>query len=134
MYSVNSSSIVFGAAVLIIAAFAVIVSALLQPKSESFSQILTFGPLWNNGTSWTCTSDASYLVHGALRGLQGSQISISIPSMGTQSLYQLDVGHLQSFTVGSQAGHTMIITKTGTVTGWITLQTMSGAKANCSQT
>lgn len=130
----NTSSVAFVAAVLIIAAFAIIVSALLQPKSEPFSQILTFGPLWNNGTSWTCTSDASYLIHGALRGLQGSQIAISMPSMGTQSLYQLDAGHLQSFTVGSQAGHTMIITKTGTVTGWITLQTISGAKANCTQT
>ena len=130
----NTSSVVLIAAVLIIAGFAIVTSALLQPKSESFSQILTFGPLWNNGNSWTCTSDASYLVHGALRGLQDSQIEISMPGMGTQSLYQLDAGHLQSFTVGSQAGHPMIITKTGTVTGWITLQTMSGAKANCTET
>jgi hypothetical protein len=130
----NSSSVVLIASVLIIAGFAIVTSALLQPKSESFSQILTFGPLWNNGNNWTCTSDASYLVHGALRGLLNSQIAISMPSMGSQSLYQLDAEHLQSFTVGGQAGHSVIITKTGTVTGWITLQTMSGAKANCTQT
>ena|SRR5579864_3988549 len=130
----NKLYIVLIASVLIVAVFTIVTTSLLQPKSESFSQILTFGPLWNNGNTWTCTSDASYLVHGALRGIQNSQIAISIPNMGTQSLYQLDDSHLQSFTVGGMAGHSLIITKTGAVTGWITLQTMSGAKANCTQT
>ncbi len=128
------TSIVLIASILTIAAFAIVTTSLLQPKSESFSQILTFGPLWNNGNNWTCTSDAGYLIHGALRGVQNSQITISVPNMGTQSLYQLDDSHLQSFTVGGKAGHSMIITRTGTVTGWITLQTLSGAKANCTQT
>jgi hypothetical protein len=128
-----NTTIILVAAVVIIAAFAIVAVVLFQPKPESFSQILTFGPLWNNGNSWTCTSDASYIIYGALHGLGDSQITISIPDMGTQSLYQLDAGHLQSFTIGSQAGHTMIITKTGTVTGWLTLQTMSGANANCTQ-
>lgn len=130
----NKSNIVLIASVLIVAVFVIVTISLLQPKSESFSQILTFGPLWNNGNTWTCTSDAGYLVHGALRGIQNSQIAISIPVMGAQSLYQLDNSHLQSFTVGGKAGQPLIITKTGEVTGWITLQTMSGAKANCTQT
>ena len=127
-------SIVLITCVLTIVVLAIVITSLLQPKSESFSQILTFGPLWNDGNNWTCTSDAGYLIHGALRGVQNSQITISIPGMGTQSLYQLDDSHLQSFTVGGKAGHQMMITRTGTVTGWITLQTMSGAKANCTQT
>jgi len=127
-------SIVLITCVLTIVVLAIVITSLLQPKPESFSQILTFGPLWNNGNNWTCTSDAGYLIHGALRGVQNSKVAISMPGIGTQSLYQLDDSHLQSFTVGGKADHSMIITRTGIVTGWITLQTMSGAKANCTQT
>ena len=127
-------SIVLITCVLTLVVLAIVITSLLQQKSESFSQILTFGPLWNNGNNWTCTSDAGYLIHGALRGVQNSQVAISMPGIGTQSLYQLDDSHLQSFTVGGKADHSMIITRTGIVTGWITLQTMSGAKANCTQT
>jgi hypothetical protein len=106
---------------------------ILSEKPEKpFSKIITFGPLWEN-TIWSCTSDRDFIVHGALRGLQGSQITINISDLGTQSLYSLDPERMESFSVGSPAGHTMIITRTGTVSGWITLQTVSDATANCTQ-
>ena len=82
---------------------------------------------------WTCTSNQDFLVYGALRGIGGGQIAISIPTLGTQSLYALDDGKMESFTIGAQGGQTILITGTGLVTGFLTLQTLSGADANCTQ-
>jgi hypothetical protein len=111
----------------------VLVSMTQNHNSNSFSKIITVGPVWT-GNTWSCTSNDDFLVHGALRGLQGSTFTISISGLGTQSLYSPDEGKMQSFSIGSPGGHTMNITRTGIVTGWITLQTMSNAKANCTQT
>ncbi len=120
------------AVIIIVAAIAI--SAKMQqmetPTTKSFSQVVTVGPLWGTN-SWTCTSDSDFIVNGALRSVGTAQIQIGINGLGTQGLYNLDASKLQSFTVGSPAGHTMTITKTGTVTGWITMQTMSGANASC---
>ena len=120
------------AVIIIVAAIAI--SAKMQqmetPTTKSFSQVVTVGPIWDTN-SWTCTSTGDFIVNGALRSVGTAQIQIGINGLGTQSLYALDAGKLQSFTVGSPAGHTMTITKTGTVTGWITMQTMSGANASC---
>ena len=60
-------------------------------------------------------------------------LEIEIEDVGTQSLYALNTGKLESFSVGSQANHTMNITRTGTVTGFLTLQTTSSAIASCIQ-
>ena len=111
--------------------FAIAITAQLQGRGDKpFSQVQTFGPVWD-GTKWTCTSDQGYIVYGTIRGLQNSMVEINIEGFGDQSLYSLDVGKMQSFTVGSPAGHTMTITRTGTVSGWFTLQTEAGAKASC---
>ena len=40
---------------------------------------------------------------------------------------------MESFTVGGQASQMITITRTGVVTGWLTLQTMSNANATCTQ-
>ncbi|HET6458295.1 MAG TPA: hypothetical protein VFG24_05410 [Nitrosopumilaceae archaeon] len=112
----------------------VIISLIQQDHTQTtFSKIITVGPVWQTNT-WSCYSDQDFLVYGALRGLQGSMLSISISNLGTQSLYSFIPEQMQTFSVGATAGHVMNITRTGTVTGWITLQTMSGAKANCTQT
>ena len=111
----------------------VLVSVTQNHNSNSFSKIITVGPIWATNT-WSCTSSADFMVHGALRGLQDSTFAISISGLGTQSLYLMTPGQLESFSVGGPAGHVMNITKTGTITGWITLQTTSDAKANCTQT
>lgn len=125
------SFLVIGAVIVII--FAIVITAVLQgPPREAFSQIITVGPVWQTDT-WSCTSDADFIVHGTLRGLAGSTLAIAITDLGSQSLYLLDSEKMETFSIGSPAGHTMTITRTGTVTGWITLQTNSDANASCSQ-
>ena len=109
-------------------------SLIQSPTQKPFSQIITVGPVWGESNAWSCISDADYVVYGVLRGLEGTQVTIEISDLGSQSLYTLEAGKMQTFTIGSPAGHTMIITRTGTLTGWITLQTTSGAIASCTQT
>jgi ABC-type antimicrobial peptide transport system permease subunit len=116
--------------VIIVSAVAILLS--MQKNEGTFSKIITVGPIWTSDV-WSCTSNKDFLVYGALRGLENTQISISIPDLGTQSLYALDNGKMQTFTIGVQADQTAIITRTGLVTGWLTLQTMSNANATCTQ-
>ena len=121
-----------GAVVVII--FAIAITAIIQGHPEKpFSQIITVGPIWSTNT-WSCTSDADFVVYGTVRALTDAQLAISISDLGTQSLYTFVPSNLYSFTVGSPADHTMTLTRTGTVTGWLTLQTTSDATASCTQT
>ena len=102
----------------------------VSEQEKSFSQILSVGPVWSSD-SWLCISDADFMVYGTLRGLSGSLLEISISEIGTQALYALEEGQMKSFSVGASGGQEIIITKTGTITGFITIQTMFGAEANC---
>jgi len=121
--------LVGGATVIIL--FAIAISATLQgPDTEPFSKVITVGPVWDSD-SWTCVSDSDFMVHGALRGLGNAQLTISIQDTGTQSLYVINTGEMETFSVGSTAGKNVIITRTGTVTGFITLQTAADATASC---
>ena len=99
-------------------------------EEKSFSQILSVGPVWTTD-SWLCTSDADFMVYGNLRGLADSLLEINVSEIGTQSLYTLEEGQLESFSVGASGGQQIIITRSGSITGFITMQTMSGAEANC---
>ena len=131
--SFKSSTPFLTAITIIIIVLAIAIASAIQDKPEKpFSKIITVGPVWEK-TIWSCTSDRDFIVHGALRGLQGAQIAINIADLGTQSLYSFDPERMESFSVGSPAGHTMIITRTGTVSGWLTLQTVSDATASCIQ-
>ena len=117
----------------VIILFAIAISATLQgPDTEPFSKVITVGPVWDSD-SWTCVSDSDFMVHGALRGLGNAQLTISIQDTGTQSLYTINTGEMEAFSVGNTAGKTVIITRTGTVTGFITLQTAADATASCTQ-
>ncbi len=117
----------------VIILFAIAISATLQgPDTEPFSKVITVGPVWDSD-SWTCVSDSDFMVHGALRGLGNAQLTISIQGVGTQSLYTINTGEMETFSVGSNAGKKVIITRTGTVTGFITLQTAADATASCTQ-
>jgi len=123
--------LVAGATVIIL--FAIAISATLQgPDTEPFSKVITVGPVWDSDT-WTCVSDSDFMVHGALRGLGNAQLTISIQDAGTQSLYIINTGEMETFSVGNTAGKNVIITRTGTVTGFITLQTAGDATARCTQ-
>jgi len=116
---------------IVVIVFAVVITALVQGSPEpAFSQIITVGPVWTADT-WSCTSDADFIVHGTIRSIGDAQLAIGISDLGTQSLYTFVPSNLYSFTIGSPADHTMTLTKVGTVTGWITLQTVSGATASC---
>jgi len=121
--------LVGGATVIIV--FAIVIStALLVQSSQGLSQVITAGPMWTTN-AWSCTSDADFMIHGALRANgPNNLISISMPTLGTQSLYALDQQKLETFSIGSPGG-TVIITRTGQITGFITLQTTSDATASC---
>ena len=117
----------------IIIIFAIGITAAVQGQPEKpFSQIITVGPVWTLN-SWSCTSDADFMVYGTVRALERAQLTIAISDLGTQALYTFDPSDLYSFSVGGPAGHTMTLTRSGTVTGWITLQTTSDATASCTQ-
>lgn len=131
MSSVNQPHLFLTITTIIIIVFAIVIAALVQGSPEpAFSQIITIGPVWTTD-AWSCTSDADFIVHGTIRSIGNAQLAIGISELGTQSLYTFVPSNLYSFTIGSPADHTMTLTRVGTVTGWITLQTVSGATASC---
>jgi len=127
----NTSNLFLVVSSTIIIILAIVITATISTQTnQTFSQIIVVGPVWSND-SWTCTSNADFIIHGTLRGLDGALLKIKIEDVGTQSLYTLNPGELESFSIGSQANNIITITRTGTVTGFLTLQTMSGAEASC---
>ena len=125
---VNSNLLVMlGGIAIILAAIGV---SSVSEEEKSFSQILTVGPVWTSD-SWLCTSDSDFIVHGALRGLTGSLLEINVSNTGIQSLYAFEDGQMESFSIGASGSQNIIITRSGTITGFITIQTMSNANANC---
>ena len=127
----NSTTITMTVGVIIIL-IAIAISSGFQVQEKSFSQVISVGPVWNSD-SWICTSDADFMVYGVLRGLAGSLIEISVSDIGTQSLYSLEPQQLESFSIGASGDTSVTITRTGTVTGFITLQTTSDASAVCAE-
>jgi len=122
------------AAIVIIIIAVAVIAAVQGTPDKAFSKVIIVGPIWDTNT-WTCISDNSFVVHGALRGIGDTpQIQISVQGSGTQSFYDLNVGELESFSVGNIGGMVITITRTGTVTGFITLQTTSDAIASCTAT
>jgi len=113
--------------------FAIVIVAIVDKSAPqaTFSNIMTVGPVWST-ESWQCTSNSDFLIHGMLRGFQNAQFAINISSHGTQSLYTfLNEGPPIAFTVGAEPNQTITITRTGTVSGFLTLQTNTGATASC---
>jgi len=123
---------VSGATIIII--FAIVITASVQSSTIStFSQVITVGPVWNSD-SWICTSDAEYIVHATLVGYSDpSTLSITISTQGTQPDFRFTPLEMQSFTVGGPADSITSITRSGNISGFITLQTTSGATASCTQ-
>ena len=136
--SSNSGSSIFPiAAAVVIIVIAIAITAQVQGTPDKpMSQIITVGPVWNTD-AWTCTSDADFVVHAAIRGIGVDPlplIAVSVQDHGTQSFYSMDNSESVAFTVGNQADKTITITRTGTVTGFLTLQTTSDAIASCTAT
>jgi hypothetical protein len=136
---VEKSLLLLGSSAVAVIIFAIIISVSYQTQillsenssTPSFSQVITVGPVWNTA-SWTCTSDKDFITHGILRGIGSSQFTVNVSGQGTQSLYTfLYDGQPESFSIGNKANQDITITRVGTVTGFITLQTSSDAKASC---
>ena len=124
------------AAAVVIIVIAIGIAAAVQGTTDRpMSQIVTVGPVWNTD-AWTCTSDADFVVHAAIRGIGLDPlplIAVAVQDHGTQSFYSMDNSESVTFSVGNQADKTITITRTGTVTGFLTLQTTSDATAECIQ-
>ena len=120
------------AAAVVIIVIAIGITAAVQGSSgKAMSQIITVGPVWSTD-AWECTSDEDFMVHATLRGIgEGPLIQINAQDHGTQSFYNLNIAESETFSVGNQADKTITITRTGTVTGFLTLQTTSNAQASC---
>jgi len=129
--ALNRSDVILVAGATVIIVFTILITAALQ-SPPAFSQIITVGPVWN-ADSWVCTSDANFVVDAALRGFGDSQLAITVSDGVKQSLYSLVSGQMQTFSVGGTADVNIVITRTGTVTGFITLETAPGATASCTQ-
>ncbi len=130
--SSSNAFLIIGITVIILLVI-LILAMFLTLNDEPFSKVITVGPIWDSD-SWSCISDSDFMVHGTLRGLENAQLEIFIENVGGQSLYAINPGEMETFSVGSTAGNEIIITRTGTVTGFITLQTSADATASCTQT
>ena len=122
---------VVGIATIIIVSTILITAVVHGPTEKSFSQIITVGPVWVTN-SWDCTSDSEYIVHGVLISYEDpSYLTIDISGKGIQPDFEFPYLEMKSFSVGGPAGSIMVISTSGTITGYLTLQTMSDAEASC---
>ena len=131
-FSKPSVLIVSAATVIII--FTIVITASIQSSTmETFSQVITVGPVWNTN-SWTCTSDADYILHATLITYdEDNMLTISHTTRGSQPDFRLTPLEMQSFSVGGTADSIITIAKRGSTSGYITLQTTSGATASCTE-
>ena len=113
--------------------FAIVITAAVQGTSEKpFSQIITVGPVWPTD-SWICTSDAEFMIHGILASYEeGSRLEIYLSGAGLQPDFEMNPLEMNTFSIGGPADTSIRISKyVGVISGFITLQTESGATASC---
>lgn len=130
----RSDILLVGASTIIII-FAIVITASVQgPTEKTFSQIITVGPVWNTD-NWLCTSTGPFLIHGVLIAYdEASRLEIFVSGAGEQPDFVFHANEMQSFTVGGVADSSIRVSRlVGTITGFITLQTTSGATASCEQ-
>jgi len=133
-YLSRSDVTLVGAAVIIIV-FAIVITAAAQGSTEQpFSQILTVGPVWHTG-NWLCTSTEEFMVHGVLIAYQDSSgLEINISGLGNQPDFVFQLREMKTFSIGGSADSTVRLSTTnGILSGFITLQTASGATASCQE-
>ena len=131
-YLSRSDVTLVGAAVIIIV-FAIVITAAAQGAPETpFSQIITVGPVWHSGT-WICTSTEEFMVHGVLIAYEASSgMEINVSGVGNQPDFILQPREMKTFSLGGTADSSIRLTTTsGSITGFLTLQTSSDATADC---
>jgi len=113
--------------------FAIVITAAVQgtPENSSSFQVITVGPVWNTDT-WICTSDAEFMLHAVLVAYEeNSELEIFVSGQGLQPDFEVQPREMKSFSIGGPAGSSIRITGyEGEITGFITLQTESGANAS----
>ena len=133
-YLSRSDVTLVGGAVIIIV-FAIVITAAAQGGSgNSFSQIISVGPVWATG-NWICTSTDEFLVHGVLNSYEdGSRFEINISEQGNQPDFVFQRNEMKTFSIGAPADSTMRLSAyTGVISGFLTLQTTSDATASCEE-
>ncbi len=91
----SNAFLIIGIAVIILLVI-LIPAMFLIPNDEPFSKVITVGPIWDSD-SWTCISDSDFMVHGTLRGIENAQLEIFIENVGSQSLYTIKPGEIETF-------------------------------------
>jgi len=130
----SKPSVLFVSAATVIIVFTIVITASIQSSTmETFSQVITVGPVWT-GAGWICTSDADYMLHATLIAYsEDNELTIAVTSEGTQPDFVLTPMEMQSFSIGGIADSSITIFRSGTITGFITLQTTSVATASCTE-
>ena len=126
-------TLVGGAVIIII--FALVITTTIQASNEeSFSQIMTVGPVWHTGT-WLCTSTAEFIVHGVLIAYEEpSGLQIFVSGVGRQPDFLFNQREMITFSIGGEAGSSIQLSRSvGTLSGFLTLQTTSAATATCTE-
>ncbi len=125
-------SVLFVSAATVIIVFTIVITASIQSSTmETFSQVITVGPVWT-GAGWICTSDADYMLHAILIAYsEDNELTIAHTARGSQPDFELTPYEMQSFSIGGRADSSITIFRSGAITGYITLQTTSGATASC---
>jgi len=130
----RSEVFLVGSSTIIILIGITIAATVVSQSEKSFSQVITVGPVWIDNT-WVCSSNSEFIVHGVLisYGNSTSSLSIAISGIGTQPDFEFTPLKMESFSVGGPADSAITISRFGTITGYLTLQTMSDAEAFCIQ-
>jgi len=130
----SKPSVLFVSAATVIIVFTIVITASIQSSTLStFSQVITVGPVWT-GVGWICTSDADYMLHATLIAYsEDNELTIIHTARGSQPDFELTPLEMQSFSIGGRADSSITISRSGTITGYITLQTTSGATASCTE-
>ncbi len=129
----SRSDILLISAATIIIVFAIVITAIVQGSPEvAMAQIITAGPVWPTN-AWLCTSTADYIVHSTLIAYgDGATVQIFVSGLGTQPDFKFEPREMQSFSIGGPAGSSVVITKnSGSLSGFLTMQTASNAIASC---
>ena len=125
---VSSTSIIILAFVITI----VITTAVQGEPEKSFSKVLTVGPVWRTNT-WLCSSTEEFMVHGVLIAYADNVgLTIALSGLGTQPDFRFALADMKTFSIGGPADSSITFTRAvGVITGFLTLQTSSGATASC---
>ena len=131
----SRSDVLLIAAATIIIIFAIVITAVVQgTPGTPFAQITTVGPVWTTD-AWLCTSTSDFIVHNTLIAYGkdgGASIEIFVSGQGTQPDFKFAPRDMQSFSIGGPAGSSVVITKnSGSLSGFLTIQTASNAIASC---